>query len=1154
MTVVLKDRKSYIQRKEFEKERFEKFFDEIVSNSVKEYSQVTLRKLKDKLIDDISCRDEIYADKLFDLIIREVNEEITAKTPEYTHLSAATLLRKLYKQASKERGYNYKNGYGDYPTFVRMMVEKGLYSNDMIDFYSEEELKYAGSLIDKEKDKKFSYAGLFLLNSIYLVKGYNDESLEMPQERFMTASLYLLKDEKPEQRMKLVEEAYWALSNHYFGLATPTLKSAGLPHGSLSSCHEITWNDDLYNIYDVQQQTARFSQNGAGIGIAAHYLRARGSWIRGIKNRATGVTHPARSMSVLAEYVNQLGTRVAGISIYLPVYHLDIFDFMDLRLKTGSQEKRAHSIKTAVCIPDEFMRRLLNKQTWTIVDPYEVKKKLGIDINRLYDKKKLLDNEEPNPDEHAFTYHYRLIEKADLELKQTVNASEIHKAMFISRKTGGTPYLYFSDTSARMNPNGHAGMPLGSNLCVTGDTMLLTEDGYIDARTLYEEGSKLKVAIDKRTKKMDVEDTGIEFVDAIPMQLTAKSADIFKLKTKQGFEIKATEWHKFYVKRDNDIIKIPLKDIEKGDRILLQSGSGSYGKIDAPELAYIAGIVAGDGCITENSAIIYLYGDKSQIKKDVEEKVKYLIDKYIDKDLVYKHNTDFEPKFKSGENRHVLRSALLKKVLNDFYMNETNKTDVPDFVKYGNHQTQTQYLSGLFQMDGTVNCNVQYKAGSVELTQTNKEMLQSIQIMLLNMGVYSTIYDGRVAGNYELPDGKGGRKEYICKSLFKLSIQDRTSREALNSIIDLKPSDKEKLQEFTKTLCAKSRSPKHKYSAEVSLIEYVGKEDVYDTTQEDYHSLIFNGIVTGNCSEIIQNQSFDEVVEEKMDAETGLITTVVKSGDLVTCNLSSLVLQNVFGKNEVDLQRVIDIQMRLLDNVISLNRAVVPQATVTNYKYRPVGLGTLGLATLMADEKIMWDSFQSYGYVDKLFEKIAQATILASHKLGLEKGSYPVFEGSDWNTGEYFEKRKYTSDKWIEIKEKAKVSMRNGYLMAIAPTSSNSIVMNGSPSIDPLYEVVYREVKSGLNVIITPSNYNDETKDYFKSGFSMDEMWSINIVAAASKHVDQAISHNMHVLKSINGGEMVRLDSGAWNKGVKTIYYTYTEDYERPDGCSMCES
>ncbi|WP_010497739.1 ribonucleoside-diphosphate reductase subunit alpha [Paenibacillus elgii] len=771
MTIVLKDRKSYIQKTDFDEKRFRRFFDEIVMDSDREFDEKELEEIKKKIIEEVLSRNEIYADKLFDLIIRESNEMINAETPNYTYLSAATLRRKLYKLASKERGFNYKDGYGDYLSFVIMMTEKGIYSDEILKAYTEKELRQAGKLIDKSKDKLFSYAGLFLLNNTYLYKGYNGETLELPQERFLTASLYLLKDEKESQRMKLVKEAYWVLSNHYVGLATPTLKSSGAPHGSLSSCHEITWNDDLYNIYDVQQQTARFSQNGAGIGIFGGYLRSQGSWIRGIKGRATGITHPSRSMSVLAEYVNQLGTRVAGIAIYLPVWHLDIFSFLELRLKTGSQERRAHSIKTAVCIPDEFMRRLNNKQTWTIVDPYEVRKKLGIDINRLYDKKKLQDGEEPNPDDHAFTYHYRQIEKADLELKQTINVSEIHKAMFTSRKTGGTPYLYFSDTAARMNPNSHKGMPLGSNL----------------------------------------------------------------------------------------------------------------------------------------------------------------------------------------------------------------------------------------------------------------------------------------------------------------------------------------------------------------------------------------------CSEIIMNQSYDELIKEEIDNETGEVVTHIKSGDLVTCNLSSLCLHNVFGQ-DVDLQRVVDIQTRLLDNVISLNRTVVPQAQITNHKYRPIGMGSLGLATLVAEKGIQWDSFAAYGYVDKLFEKIAKAVIIASHKLGLEKGSYPVFKGSDWHTGEYFEKRNYNSEEWLEIKEITKKAMRNGYLLAIAPTSSNSIIMNGSPSIDPLYEVIYREVKSGLNVIITPSNYNEKTKEFYKSGFEMDEMWSINVVAAAMKHVDQAISHNMHVLKSINGKEMVRLDVGAWNKGLKTIYYTYTEEYKRADNCSMCEA
>lgn len=465
MTVITKDRKSHIQKTEFNEDRFRRFIDEIVLDSDREFSVENIDEMKNKIIDYVNSKDEIEADVLFDLIIRESNDFISANTPEYTFLSASTLRRKLYKHASKNRGFDYKKGYGDYYSLVIQSTEQGLYAQDILDSYTESEIKEAGKLIDVSKDKLFSYAGLYLLQNTYLVKGYKGEILELPQERFLTVAMYLMKDEDKTKRLDLVKESYWVLANHLIGLATPSLKNSGTPHGTLSSCHIISIDDDLDGIMNSLHQVGKFSQNGAGIGIFLGFLRASGSWIRGFKGRATGITHPSRMLSVLAEYVNQLGARKAGIAAYLPVWHYDTFDFLDLRLKTGSQEKRAHSIKTAVCLPDEFMRRLENKQTWTLFDPYEVKKKLGIDINRLYDKKLLNENETPNSTDHAFTYHYREIEKADLELKKTVMATEIYKSIFTSRKTGGTPYLYFSDTSARMNPNSHTGMPFGSNLC-----------------------------------------------------------------------------------------------------------------------------------------------------------------------------------------------------------------------------------------------------------------------------------------------------------------------------------------------------------------------------------------------------------------------------------------------------------------------------------------------------------------------------------------------------------------------------------------------------------------------------------------------------------------------------------------------------------------
>jgi len=300
---------------------------------------------------------------------------------------------------------------------------------------------------------------------------------------------------------------------------------------------------------------------------------------------------------------------------------------------------------------------------------------------------------------------------------------------------------------------------------------------------------------------------------------------------------------------------------------------------------------------------------------------------------------------------------------------------------------------------------------------------------------------------------------------------------------------------------------------------------------------------------------YDRVESEELDKE-GFLVTKTKGEGLVTCNLSSLVLNNIFGKgNEhVDLQKVVDIQFRMLDNVITLNRTVVPQATHTNRLYRAVGAGAMGLVTLMTSEGIRWESNEASEFTENIFKQYLMASIKASSKLAEEKGSYPYYEGSDWNTGAFFDKRGFVSDEWNEVRDLASKGMRNAYLMAIAPTSSNSIMMNSSPSIDPPYAVIYREEKSGLNVIIVPSNYNNQTKWFYKSGFEMDEMWAIKVVAAAQKYIDQAISHNMHVSKSIKGSELLRLDMGVWENGIKTTYYTYTEDYVLDDTCVMCSS
>lgn len=306
MTIITKQRGVNILKTEFNKERFSKYFNEIVQDTGKTHDTDMIEKLEQEIVDYVTGFETVTARKLNEFTLRIVADAINETHPDLKWVCASAYRRQLYKDVSSLRGFNYKEGYGDLYSLLYMGVENGLYDEALIQKYSRQDIEKLGEAINPSKDKLLDFGGINLLSLKYLTKNYDKKIVELPQERFMVAAMYLLSVEK-DNRVEKVIDAYNALSNLYFGLATPTLMNAGKPNGSLSSCQIVTLDDDLRNIFDGNKQTAEFSQAGAGVGIYLGKLRSNGSWIRGHKGRASGVVHPARLNSVLAEYVNQLG-------------------------------------------------------------------------------------------------------------------------------------------------------------------------------------------------------------------------------------------------------------------------------------------------------------------------------------------------------------------------------------------------------------------------------------------------------------------------------------------------------------------------------------------------------------------------------------------------------------------------------------------------------------------------------------------------------------------------------------------------------------------------------------------------------------------------------------------------------------------------------
>ncbi|MDF9824854.1 ribonucleoside-diphosphate reductase alpha chain [Breznakia sp. PF5-3] len=310
------------------------------------------------------------------------------------------------------------------------------------------------------------------------------------------------------------------------------------------------------------------------------------------------------------------------------------------------------------------------------------------------------------------------------------------------------------------------------------------------------------------------------------------------------------------------------------------------------------------------------------------------------------------------------------------------------------------------------------------------------------------------------------------------------------------------------------------------------------------------------CTEIAQNMHEIEMLPKeiiKVDDEE-IIVEKSKPGDFVVCNLASLILGNIDVENQTELKHTIDVVVRALDNVIDLNYYPVPYAEVTNQKYRSIGLGTSGYHHMLSKHGIAFESEEHLTFVDKVYDDINYYTIHASMELAKEKDYYSLFKGSDWDNGAYFDKRNYTSERWTELRADVKqYGIRNAYLMAIAPTSSTSIIAGTTAAVDPIMNKYFLEEKKGSMIARVAPDLDGKTYWLYKNAHQIDQRWVIDAAGIRQRHIDQAQSVNLYVTNEYRMSELLNLYIRAWERGVKTIYYVRSKALEVEE-CESCAS
>ncbi len=405
------------------------------------------KDLEKYLIEDIQTKD------ITNLMIKTAINLISVENTNRQIIAGRLLIMDLYKQAHRNRGIEIDTPYSG-ETFLALMkdyIAKNIYYRGFFNYYSEEDIKKAGSYINKETDMEYTYTTAMMLKSRYLLNP-NKVVHELPQEMYMAIALFLAIPEPQEKRLDIALKMYDYCSSQKISLPTPTLMNARTNFNQLSSCFKLNMDDDLRSIYHNIENMAQISKFGGGIWAYLGNIRAKGASIRGIKGVWGWVIPRIKVINDTAVAVNQLGTRAGAISVTLDIRHRDILDFLDLQTETGDIRRKSFDIFPAVTIPDLFMKRVMNNEDWTLFDPKEINDVTGSKLQDLFDD--------------AFeTKYIELEQNPNITLKQTMPAKELFKRFLKSVVETGMPYSFFRDTVNKTNPNKHVGNIYSSQLC-----------------------------------------------------------------------------------------------------------------------------------------------------------------------------------------------------------------------------------------------------------------------------------------------------------------------------------------------------------------------------------------------------------------------------------------------------------------------------------------------------------------------------------------------------------------------------------------------------------------------------------------------------------------------------------------------------------------
>lgn len=938
----------------------------------------------------------------------------------------------------------------------------------------------------------------------------DDNPAERPQHLLMRVALGVHGDD-----IEAALESYDLMSRGLFTHASPTLFNAGTPRPSLASCFLLDTQDSIEDIFKTVAESAVVSKSAGGIGLNMHGVRAAGSYIRGTGGKSNGIVPFIKVLNETGRAVDQGGGRRKGaIAVYLAPWHADVFDFLELRKNRGAEELRARDIFLGLWIPDLFMRRVEADGDWMLCCPNVCK---GL----------------PDVYGEEFDALYEKYEREGLGVR-TVKARELWTSILDSQIETGNPYMLFSDAVNKHSNQKNLGTIKSSNLCVAPETRILTKTGYHPIASLA--GRRVEVW------------NGEEFSETTVLK-TGEAQKLLTVTFSNGTTLRCTHYHKFYLEtgrvpsEKSVIIQVDAKDLKMGDRIpkiqfpIITSGADTTLPL---ELAYTHGAFCGDGSYDEGRKHIEVYRpDKTNIFME---------------HLAHTHVYQWEDKRRAHPNDIATKFTIRNDIPEKFY--------VPINAPI---ETRLRWLEGYSDADGAI--TDQNGAKNIKIMSVEFDFINDVRLMLQSMGVDAPIAVVRKAGLVVINRACTGLCTVNGRTLFTIHLDNKciSTLRALGFSphrLDVSGQDP-----------APGRGLK-KYVRVVSVRDDGETADTYCFNEPKRHAGIFEGVLGGNCTEIVEYTS---------DAETAC------------CNLGSIALGRFVkarGDDDSDPKRLVGslgardrfydfkelaevtrVLTRNLNKVVDRNFYPSTKSEYSNRKNRPIGLGVQGLADAFVLMGLPFDSSGASKLNRRIFETIYFAALDASCDLAAEHGPYDSYEGSPISRGVlHFDSFGGEPDPvlalpWSDLRRRiAAHGVRNSLLVAPMPTASTAQILNSNECFEPFTSNVYvRRVLSGEFVLCnkhlvadlvslglwTPALRNDlvladgsvqtldipeRLKAIYKTAWEISGRTLVDLAADRQAFVDQSQSLNVFMANPTHS-KLSSYHFYAWKKGLKTGSY-----------------